>query len=271
MGKVIMWGLIVGFPMAAVAGPIWGNYIGSRVELKPPAHLCKLERTPDAELPGFGITLITILLPLIIMVGRTIIEMNVAKGAAILPYVAFFGNPITALLISALVSYYTLGLARGFDKEALLKYTESCFGPVAGILLVIGGGGAFNKVILDSGMGTAIAQVLTSLDMSPLVMAWIIAIVMRFSIGSATVAMMTSGGIILPILSKYPTLDPALVCIAIGAGAIGASHVNDSGFWIVKEYFGMSLPDMFKSYTVSVCIAAVVGLVGVLVLAKIVG
>jgi H+/gluconate symporter-like permease len=137
-------------------------------------------------------------------------------------------------------------------------------------MLIIGAGGAFNKVILDSGMGKGIEAVLAGLSLSPLVLAWLIAAVMRFSVGSATVAMMTASGIILPVLGKYPGLDPALVAVAIGAGSIGFSHVNDSGFWIVKEFFGLSVTDMFKTWTASTTIAGIGALLAVLALATVV-
>jgi gluconate transporter len=270
VGKVILYGIIVGLPAASIAGPIYGSIIAKWVKLNPPEHLFKAESMPVEKLPPFGTTLFTILLPLLIMVGKTIIDLTVSKDASFMPLVSFIGNPITALLISALVSYWTLGLARGLNKADLLKITDGCFGPIAGILLIIGAGGAFNRVILDSGMGKVIAAVLTSMNLSPLIMAWVIAIAMRFSVGSATVAMMTSAGIILPVLANYPALDPALVCVAVGAGAIGLSHVNDSGLWIVKEFFGMSLTDTFKTWTASTTIAAVVGLIGVLLLSAVV-
>jgi gluconate transporter len=272
VGKVIIYGLLVGLPAAILAGPIYGSFISRRVTLSPPEKLFKAsaEETPSANLPSFGITLITILLPLLIMVARTIIELVASKNAPYMPFVAFIGNPITALLLAALLSYWTLGLARGLTKVDLAKLTDECFGPVAGILLIIGAGGAFNMVILNSGMGKVIADVMTSMHLSPLIMGWIIAIVLRFAVGSSTVAMMTAGGIILPVLVSYPGLDPALLCVAVGAGAIGLSHMTDSGFWIVKEFFGMSLSDTLKTWTVSTTIAGVGGLVGVLVLSHLV-
>jgi len=271
VGKVILFGLICGLPGAIVAGPIFGNFWADRLELKPPENLVKYDRTPDEKLPPFGTTLFTILLPLLIMVGKTIIEFVAPKGAPFMPIVSFIGNPITALLISTFVSYWTLGFARGLTRDDLLKLTDGCFGPVAGILLIIGAGGAFNKVIIESGMGKNIEAVLTGLSLSPLIMAWIIAAIMRFSVGSATVGMMTSAGIILPVLTHNPTIDPALVAVAVGSGAIGFSHVNDSGFWIVKEFFGMSVTDTFKTWTASTTIAGIVSLIALLILAKILG
>jgi len=272
VGKVILYGLLVGLPAAAIAGPIFINHFCSKkIEIKPPTGSVKTERTPDEKLPPFGLTLITILLPLVVMVSKTLIELTVPKDAALMPIVSFVGNPITAMLLSVFVAYYTLGFARGFSMKQLTGFTEQSFAPVATILLVIGGGGAFNQMLMDSGLGKEIAKVLTSLQMSPLIMAWVVAIIMRFSVGSATVAMMTAAGIVMPVLEANPGLDPAYIAIAIGAGAIGFSHVSDSGFWIVKEYFGMSLPDMFRTYTLGTVVAAVIGLAGVMVLSTVVG
>ena len=268
VGRVIIFGIICGFPAAIIGGPLWARLIGNRFTLKLPEHLMKTERVEEDKMPAFGVTLFTIMLPLLIMVGKTIIELNSPKDAAYMSAVNFIGNPITALLISVFVAYYTLGLARGFTMKDLLNFTESCFGPVAGIMLVIGGGGAFNRVLIDSGLGTELAKVLTGLNMNPLVLAWLVAVVMRFSVGSATVAMMTAVGIVTPVLKAYPGLDPALIAVAVGAGAISFSHVNDSGFWIVKEYFGMSVADTLKSYTTATCISALVALLMTLVLAQ---
>jgi len=270
VGKVIVYGIIVGLPAAVIAGPLWAKIIGKSFDLKLPSHLKRTERTPDEKLPPFGITLFTILLPLLIMVTKTILDFRLPKDAAILPYVAFLGNPITALMISALVAYYTLGLRRGFGMQQLQTFTDQCFAPVAGILLVIGAGGAFNRVLIDSGLGTELAKVLNNLALSPLVLAWLVAVIMRFSVGSATVAMMTAVGIVMPVLQSYPGLDPALIAIAVGAGAISFSHVNDSGFWIVKEFFGMTVSETLKIYTAASCIAAVVALLGTMLLASVV-
>lgn len=269
VGTVIMYGIIVGLPAAIIAGPVWAKMVGNKFELRVPEHLKKSERTPEDKLPPFGITLFTVMLPLIIMVGKTILDFKLPKDAAIMPYIAFLGNPITALLISALVAYYTLGLARGFNMKKLQDLTEQCFAPVAGILLVIGAGGAFNKVLIDSGLGTELAKVLNGLSLNPIVLAWLVAVVMRFSVGSATVAMMTAVGIVMPVL-KGSGIDPALIAVAVGAGAISFSHVNDSGFWIVKEFFGLTVSETLKVYTTATCIAAVVALGVTLILSKVV-
>ena len=259
VGKVIFYGLLVGLPATALAGPIYGHFLSKTNDLEVPEQYRCVEPTPDEKLPAFGITLFTILLPLLMMIGKTIIELVGDKNAAYMPIVNFLGSPITALFLAAILSYYVMGLKRGFSLGDLAKKTESAMGPMATIILVIGAAGAFNRVILDSGIGEVLKTVLTTIQISPLIMAWVIAIVMRFAIGSATVAMMTSAGFITPVLAAYPSLDPALVAIAIGAGAIGASHVTDPGFWFVKESLGIPMNKMFTIYTGSTTIAAVVG------------
>ncbi|EAX48750.1 gluconate transporter [Thermosinus carboxydivorans Nor1] len=271
VGKVIFYGLLVGLPAAAIAGPIYGKWLSKKFDFQPPERYCNIAPTPDENLPPFGLTLFTILFPLLLMIGKTIIELVAPKNAPYMPIVNFFGSPITALFLAAVLAYFVMGLKRGFSLADLAKQTETAMGPMATIILVIGAAGAFNRVIMDSGLGDVLKQVLTAIQISPLVMAWVIAIVMRFAIGSATVAMMTSAGFIMPVLTAYPNLDPALVAVAIGAGAIGASHVTDPGFWFVKESMGIPMKQMFPIYTVSTTIAAVLGLIGTLVIAKIVG
>jgi GntP family gluconate:H+ symporter len=264
IGTVIVFSLLVGIPAAIIAGPIYGSFISKRTVANPPLNLTIDEVIPEEKLPGFAITLFTILLPMLIMVSKTIVDLVAPKGAVYLGFVAFVGNPITALLISALFAYWSLGLARGMNMTQIGKITEECFKPIASILLIIGAGGAFNQVLQDSGIGKVLGGVLTGMNMSPVLMAWLIALIMRFAVGSTTVAMITSAGIVLPLLSTMPGVNPAILCLAIGAGGIGLSHVNDSGFWIVKEYFGMSLTDTFKTWTTATTIASVVALGGTL-------
>lgn len=271
VGRVIFYGLLVGLPATAIAGPLFGGWLGKKVELELPDQYKNCSPTPAEKLPGFSITLFTILLPLLLMIGKTIIELYAAKDAWYMPMVNFIGSPITALFLAAVLSYYVMGIKRGYSLGELAKATDTAMGPMAAIILVIGAAGSFNRIILDSGIGEVLKQVLTSIHISPLIMAWLIAIIMRFSIGSATVAMMTAAGFITPVLAAYPTLDPALVAVAIGAGAIGASQVTDPGFWFVKESLGIPMNKMFVTYTASTTIAAVVGLIGTLILAGIVG
>jgi len=264
IGLTIALGLLVAIPAIIVAGPVYGSFISKYATANPPLGLVDDRVLDDDEMPHFGITLFTILLPLIIMVATTIVDLIVPAGPLYRDIIDLIGNPIVALLISALFAYWSLGLARGMTMEKIGHITDECFKPVAGILLIIGAGGAFNQVIQDSGIGKALGDVLTGTHMNALVLAYIIALVMRFAVGSTTVAMITSAGIVLPLVASMG-VDPTLLCLAVGAGGIGLSHVNDSGFWIVKEYFGMSLKDTFKTWTAATTIASVVAFAGTMV------
>jgi GntP family gluconate:H+ symporter/D-serine transporter len=271
LGRVILYGLIVGLPAAALAGPIFGKLIGNRFELKPPEHLRKISALSDDDLPDFWVTLGTILFPLILMIGKTVFELTFGMKHPAAPFVDFIGQPITALFLAVILSYFTLGLSRGQTMANIQKLSETAIGPMAAILLVIGASGAFNQMLMDSGIGGAIKTALTSVHINPLLLAWGVAAVMRIAVGGATVAMMAAVGLIMPVLPLYPGVDPALIAVAIGCGAIGFSHVNDPGFWFVKEYFGMEIGDLFKTYTLSTTIASFTSLGVLLVFSNLIG
>lgn len=270
VGKVILYALLIGVPTAIIAGPVWAKFISRKCstgelnesEVKAP--------TPVEKLPGFGITLFTILLPLLIMVTKTISVLFLTKDSMSYNLVTFLGNPIIALLISVFVAYYTLGLSRGLKMKDLLSLTEDGFKSIASILLIIGGGGAFNALLIDSGLGTELSNIMTSLNMNPIILAWLVASILHLAIGSVTVAMLSAAGIVAPLMAIYPNVSPEILVLAIGAGAIGWCHVNDSAFWLVKEFLGLSLPDAFKSFTAASLIASIVALGGVLLLAQVI-
>jgi len=291
IGKVIVLGLLVGLPCAAVGGPVF-SYFGIRGAVATPVTAGRLaaggeagdekaeeaasgrrpEQAPESQgsLPGFGITLFTILLPLLIMVGRTVLVQALPESSGALPVVNLIGNPITALLIAVFFAYWSLGLRRGAGMSDLLDLTDGSFGPIAGILLIIGAGGAFNEVLIASGIGDGIARLLSALPVSPVILAWLIALLLHFAVGSATVAMISAAGIVLPMVTNDPSLSPEVMAIAIGAGAIGLTQVTDSLFWLVKEYLGMSVQQTLRSLTLATSCASVVGLVGTLLLSLVV-
>ncbi|MGJ9495242.1 gluconate:H+ symporter [Actinotignum sp. GS-2025a] len=290
IGMVIMLGLIVGIPAALIGGPLYtgiglrslerahvaahaGQVSGVVAAEKPghepsEAHSDALaagetilkDDAAERTLPGFGITLLTILLPLIIMVCRTVADQTLPEENGVRQFVDLVGNPILALLISVIFAYFSLGISRGKSLSDLSSVTDSSFAPIGGVLLIIGAGGAFNAVLMASGMDKAIAGAMGSLPVSPLILAWLIAIVLHFAVGSATVAMISAAGIVLPMLQASPDLSPALMAIAVGAGAIGLTHVTDSLFWLYKEYMGISVGDALKTLTVGTTIASVVAL-----------
>ncbi|WP_374281385.1 gluconate:H+ symporter [Desulfovibrio sp.] len=269
VGKVIFFGLLVGLPAASVAGPIYGKFIASRLPAVPLTGVyANTEPRKESELPPFGSSLFVMLLPLLLMIAKTVVELTIDKQhpPVYMPYVNFVGTPMIALFISAVVAYIVFGLKRGFNWDQLGRFSEQGMAPLASIMLVIGAAGALNQIITDSGVGVVLKQVLTSIHISPLILAWIIAIALRFALGSATVSMMTAAGLILPVLSSNPGIDPALMAIVIGAGATGASHVTDSGFWFVKESLGIPMGSMYATYTAGTTIASVLGLFGTLLL-----
>ncbi|MEK3707453.1 GntP family permease [Paenibacillus sp. FSL R7-0198] len=251
VGKTIFLALIVSLPAAAIAGPLYGTWISKRIKVETSSELMEqFTETKDRELPGFGITLFTILLPVILMLLATIVDLILPETNAFRQVVDFIGSPIIALLLALLFSFYSFGYARGFSKQQILKYTNDCLGPVASIILLIGAGGGFNRILTDSGVGDAIAGFAQSAHLSPLVLAFVIAGLIRAAVGSATVAMTTAAGIVAPIAMTMPGVSPELLVLATGAGSIILSHVNDSGFWIVKEYLNLSVPQTLKTWTV---------------------
>ena len=269
VGKVIFFGLLVGLPAASIAGPIYGKFIAKRLPAVPLTGVyANTEPRKESELPPFGSSLFVMLLPLLLMIAKTVVELTIDKQhpPVYMPYVNFVGTPMIALFISAVVAYIVFGLKRGFNWDQLGRFSEQGMAPLASIMLVIGAAGALNQIITDSGVGVVLKQVLTSIHISPLILAWIIAIALRFALGSATVSMMTAAGLILPVLSSNPGIDPALMAIVIGAGATGASHVTDSGFWFVKESLGIPMGSMYATYTAGTTIASVLGLFGTLLL-----
>lgn len=273
VGKVILYSLLISAPTAILAGPVWSKWItkhltGEKEETTSEEANAALQDagTATKNAPGFGITLFTIILPLLIMVARTILLMTLEKGSPLIPAVELIGNPLTALFISVLFAYYALGLSKGKTMDNLLAITDECFKPIAGILLIIGAGGAFNQMLIDSHLGAALSQWLSSLNMSPILLAWFVAFVLHGAIGSATVAMIGAAGMVSPLLAYYPGLQPEIVVLAIGSGAIGLTHVNDSLFWLVKEFLGVSLQNMFKGFSSACFIASVISLAGIYLL-----
>ncbi|MBK7821420.1 MAG: permease DsdX [Tessaracoccus sp.] len=271
VGKVIAFGLLVGLPAAIVGGPVFSRF-GMQKLVDPPlpeGHSA-VEDAPVAQrdLPGFGITLFAILLPLLIMVGRTVVTSLLPETSAALPMVSMIGNPIAALLISVFFAYWALGLRRGMTMQQLLTVSDSSFSPIAGILLIIGAGGAFNEVLKASGIGDGIADALSGLPVSPIILAWLIALLLHAAVGSATVAMISAAGIVLPMVATSG-VSPEVMAIAIGAGAIGLTQVTDSLFWLFKEFMGMSVQQTLRTLTLATTTASVVGLAGALILSTV--
>ncbi|KIL39843.1 permease DsdX [Gordoniibacillus kamchatkensis] len=272
LGTTILYSLIVGLPTAIVAGPLFGKYIGKRIRVEPPEKLAEQFTMKERrDLPGFGITLLTILMPVLLMLIGSIASIADPKAkSGFTQFAGFIGNEVIALLIAVVFAFFTLGFARGFTKEEVSRFASECLAPTATIILIIGGGGAFKQVLINSGVGGAIAAIATQAHVNIILFAWFVAALIRVATGSATVAMTTAAGIVAPILAQNPGANVELVVLATGAGSLVLSHVNDAGFWMVKEFFDMSVPQTLKSWTAMETILSVLGLIFILVLSAVV-
>ncbi|MFL5487750.1 MAG: GntP family permease [Gemmatimonadaceae bacterium] len=261
VGVTLLYGLLVGVPTAALAGPVFARWIAPRIQL--PAHnpvAAQLEGSSTQSMPGFAISVLTVLIPVILMLLASAAQVVLVPDSAARSVLLFVGQPIVALLIALLFSFWSLGRARHFTRSELLKFCNDCLAPTAAILLVIGAGGGFNQVLVQSGVGRAIAAVAVDSHVSPLLLAWVVAALIRVATGSATVAMTTAAGIVAPIAVAVPGTNAELLVLATGAGSLVLSHVNDAGFWLIKEFFNMSVPQTLKTWTVAETIIGVAGL-----------
>ena len=261
VGLTILYGIAVGLPTAALAGPMYGAWIAPRVALPPENPMAAQLAGSDAgELPGFGISLFTVTIPVLLMLLGSAAAATLSEASAVRAVAQFLGHPIVALLVALLFSFWSLGRTRRFTREQLLKFCNDCLAPTATILLVIGAGGGFNQVLVQSGVGRAVAGVAVASHASPLLLAWFVAALIRVATGSATVAMTTSAGIVAPIAAAIPGTNAELLVLATGAGSLVLSHVNDAGFWLIKEFFNMTVPQTLKTWTVAETIIGIAGL-----------
>jgi GntP family gluconate:H+ symporter len=266
-GVTILYSLIVGLPTAIIAGPLYGAIMGKRIHKEVPKEMGEqLTTSHTKELPGFWNTLFTIMLPVMLMLIASVAAVQLPKDSWTRAKLEFIGDPVVALLIATVYSFFSLGYFRGINRDKVLKFTNDALAPTATILLVIGAGGAFNRVLLDSGIGKYIADVASAADISPILLGWSIAAMIRVATGSATVSMTTAAGIVAPIAAAMPGTNLELLVLATGAGSLILSHVNDAGFWMIKEYFGMTVKETLLTWTVMETIIAVVGLIGILIL-----
>jgi GntP family gluconate:H+ symporter len=269
IGKTIVYALVVGLPASILAGPVFATVVGPRLEGFSSVRVLPLseKRERPAALPGFFTTLFTILLPVILLMLSTYADVALDPSHRSYGAFKFVGNPIVALFIATLVGMYTLGIARGMTPAQILRHADNAFVLIASILLILGAGGAFSRVLVDSGVGAYIAGLAQRLPLNPLVFAWLVSTLIRVSTGSATVAMTTAAGIVAP-LTVQTGVSPELMVLAVGGGALMLSHVNDAGFWLIKEYFQMSLRLTFLTWTLLETILGVSILVFTLVLER---
>ena len=265
MGRTLIYGIIVAIPAMLVTGLIFPEFHKKRIA-NPPKGLLESRDFTEAEMPGFGISLLVALVPVLLMAAATVGELLIDTTSPSLPLLRFFGDATVAMLIAVLFAIWALGIRRGQSMKQMMKWSDESVGAVAGILLIIAGGGAFKQILIDSGVGKVIAESFEGSALSPLFLGWLIASAIRVTLGSATVAGLMAGGIMQPILAVDPSINIELMVISIGAGSLMFSHVNDAGFWLFKEYFGLSIKDTIMTWSIMETIVAVVGLMGVMAL-----
>lgn len=336
-GKTILYSLIVGLPTAILAGPVFSRFATRNIQVELGgigAQLMRKNRTRNA--PGFGLTLVTILAPILLMMAATLVDVlrpaaqekfdlslvsipetkrapildairrlkppsdaeidltarkftllrqvprtqaesakkqleeagaaaNI-QGEPLRAWSGFFGHPTVAMLVGVLFSFYSFGFARGFDRHQISKFADECLGPVALVLLVVGAGGGFSRVLVTSGVGGAIADLVKGSAISPLLLGWFVAALIRIATGSATVGISTAAGILAPIVLASPNTNRELLIIAMGAGSTMLSHLNDGGFWFVKEYLNMTVQQTLRTWTIMVTVISFAALAFVLLL-----
>lgn len=261
MGKTLMYGTMVAIPTIILAGPLFSSTL-KKINSQP-LEIFQPKRLSEKELPGTWNSFLTALLPVLLFAVTSI--LLALKGNEHNSLLLFFSEGTIVMLITNLVSTYTLGLAQNMNMKKIMTLYADSVKDVVIILLIIGGAGALKQILTDSGVSQNIAAALQHLQIQPLILGWLIAAIIRICVGSSTVAGLTAAGIILP-LSMQTHTNPNLMVLSIGAGSLVCSHVNDSGFWLFKEYFNLNMKDTFRSWTAMETIVAFAGLIGVLIL-----
>ena len=259
VGRTIGDALLVGVPIAILAGPVYARFIAPRIRIAEESSMAAefLHHETQRRLPNFWLTVFTILLPVILMLVGSWADSLTRPGSSANAVLHLAGNDDIALMVGALLSFVSLGRVQGFSSAAILRFSQECLAPTAAVTLLVGAGGGFGRILQDSGVSHAIVTVALHSHIHLLLLAWLLAALMRLATGSATVAMVTAAQIVAPIALQTPGVSPELLAIATGAGSLIFSHVNDGGFWLVKEYFGMSLSQTIWSWSICETIISV--------------
>lgn len=272
LGITLAFGVLVALPTIAISGPLFARFAGRWVDVPAPELFGTDEdREARAKRPSFGVTLFAVLTPVVLMMGKALADIFVAsEDNPLRKALDFVGTPLVALLIAVIVGMFTLGRGAGMGTKELSSSLEKSLPPIAGILLIVAAGGGFKQTLVDTGIGGLVADWVQNSGLSVLLLAWIVAVLIRLATGSATVATVTASGILAPLAAGMSTSEVSLLVLAIGAGSVFFSHVNDAGFWLVKEYFGLTVGQTIKSWSLMETVLSVSGLVFVLLLGLVV-
>jgi GntP family gluconate:H+ symporter len=272
LGVTLGLGVLIAIPTAVIAGPLFGRIAARWVDAPAPHLFDRPEELRRPDRPSFPVTLATVLLPVVLMLAKALADILIDdETQPTRQVVDIVGTPLIALLIAVLVALVTLGRGARMTRAEVAKSVESGLPPIAGILLIVAAGGGFKQTLVDTGVGTVVADWVASSGMSVLLLAWLVAVVIRLATGSATVATVTTAGILAgPLVSHLSTGETSLLVLAIGSGSLFFSHVNDAGFWLVKEYFGLTVGQNIKTWSLMETVISVSGLVFVLLLSLVI-
>jgi Gnt-I system high-affinity gluconate transporter len=263
MGQTLLYGIMVGIPTVIIAGPLFSRSL-RRINTDLPDTF-RPSDVEESKLPGLWNSIISSLLPVILLAATTLLQPYIPDTGFFSLIFVFISNPDMVLLISLAVATYTLGLRMGMGMKRIMDIYGDAVKDIAMILLIMSGAGALKQILMDSGVSAEIGVMLTGMEVHPLILGWAIACVIRVCVGSATVAGLTAAGIVMPLMNSTQ-VKPELMVLAIGAGSLMFSHVNDGGFWLFKEYFNLSIKDTLRSWSLMETIVAVVGIIGVMTL-----
>lgn len=266
LGTTLALGVAVAVPTVIIAGPVFG-IVGRYVTVEVPHRFEATDQEDVPVRPSFGVTIASVLLPVVLMMGKALADIFIDDETDPLRRTLdVLGTPLIALLIAVVVGMFTLGFGSGMGREGVARSLESSLPGVAGILLIVAAGGGFKQSLVDTGIGTIVAERVADSNISVLVLAWFVAVLIRLATGSATVATVTASGLLAPLTEQLSSGEVSLMVLAIGAGSVFFSHVNDAGFWLVKEYFGMTVGQTLKTWSAMETLLSVSGLAFVMVL-----
>jgi len=263
-GMTLLYGTIIAIPTVILAGPVFSKTL-KHIKAQP-IQTFQTDDRPLSALPGLYNSLLTALLPIILLTITTIGNQIITNDSPLKGALTFFSDSSIVMLISLLYASWSLGIRRGMKMSEIMKIYGGAVGDVGMIILIMGGAGGLKQILSESGVSLELAGMLNNLNLNPLVLGWLIACLIRVSVGSATVAGLTAAGIIAPLLASHPETDPNLMVLAVGAGSLMFSHLNDAGFWLFKEYFNLSIKETIRSWSLMETIVAVCGIIGVLAL-----